>query len=562
MLRHLRVTNFAILSDVSLELGPGFNALTGETGAGKSLIVEAVNLLRGGRASADIPRAGAKEAVVEAIFEVTDLVRTQVTSLLSEAGLPESEDDLLVRRVIHRGGRSRTYINGALTTASRLAEIGAYMVDLSGQHQHQGLVDPKRHRATLDACADNKLPLQRMHDAYELLAARRGTLESLRANESDRSERLDYLRFQLDELSEANLSPGEDEELERERSILASVDKLQSTAAECESLLYGCDGSAVDRLHLAARALESGALLDDSLVDCAQLVNEALTLAEEAARSMERYAGKLDADPARLAEIDDRLALLRKLTRKHGATLKTGSLQELIAKTESLQAEVHELDHHDDRLANLEAQLSAAQSDADKAATALHKRRKKAANKLESEVAPALAALGMGSARLMVYIEKSDKLSSEGGDKVEFLLAANTGETAKPLSRVASGGELSRIMLALKLVLRRADNVSCYVFDEVDAGIGGATAEVVGQQIRQVANERQVLCVTHLPQIAALGDLHFHVSKKEAAGRTETEVRRLTDKERHAEIARMVGGVKVSAQARAHAKAMLSAARS
>lgn len=561
MLRHLRVTNFAILSDVSIELGPGFNALTGETGAGKSLIVEAVNLLRGGRASANIPRAGAKEAVVEAIFELTALVRPQVTTLLREAGLPESEDDLLVRRVIHRGGRSRTYVNGALTTASRLAEIGAYLVDLSGQHQHQGLVDPKQHRATLDACADNRVPLQRMRDAYKALAECRTELESLRTDESDRTERLDFLRFQLDELSDAKLSPGEDEELERERSLLASVDKLQAITAECESLLYGCDGSAVDRLHIAARALESGAQLDESLAECAQLVNEARTLAEEAARSLQHYAGNLDADPAKLAEIDDRLALIRKLTRKHVASLETGSLEELIAKTELLAAEADHLDHHDERLAELEAKLALAQADADKAAAALHKRRKKAANKLESEVAPALAALGMGSARLIVHIEKSDQLSGEGGDKVEFLLAANTGETAKPLSRVASGGELSRIMLALKLVLRQADNVSCYVFDEVDTGIGGATAEVVGQQIRQVADERQVLCVTHLPQIAAFGDLHFHVSKSESAGRTETEVKRLTDKERHAEIARMVGGVKVSAQARAHAKAMLAAAR-
>ncbi len=555
MLRHLRVTNFAILSDVSLELGPGFNALTGETGAGKSLIVEAVNLLRGGRASADIPRAGAKEAVVEAIFEVTELVRDAVATRLHTAGLPESDDELLVRRVIHRGGRSRTYINGALTTASCLAEIGALMVDLSGQHQHQGLVDPKRHRATLDACADNKLPLQKMHDAYELLATRRKSLEAMQAADSDRAERLDYLRFQLDELSDANLSLGEDEELARERKLLASVDKVQSAADECEALLYGSDNSAVDRLQQAAQALESTTELDDSLANFAQLVHEAHTLAEEAARSIQQYAANLDADPARLAEVDDRLALIRKLSRKHNA-----SLEELVGKTEAIQSEVDQLDNHEERLSELRAELAAAESAANKAALALRKRRKKAASKLEDEVAPALAALGMGSARLIVHMEKSEQLGSCGGDRVEFLLAANTGETAKPLSRVASGGELSRIMLALKLVLRRADSVSCYVFDEVDTGIGGATAEVVGQQIRQVANERQVLCVTHLPQIAAFGDLHFHVSKREVDGRTETKVQRLTDKQRQAELARMVGGVKVSAQARAHAKAMLAAA--
>ena len=518
MLRHLRVTNFAILSDVSLELGPGFNALTGETGAGKSLIVEAVNLLRGGRASADIPRAGADEAVVEAIFELTDLVREPVTELLADSGLPnDGNDDLLVRRVIHRGGRSRTYINGALTTASRLADIGVFLVDLSGQHQHQGLVDPKRHRATLDACADNASALERMSTAYQELAESRDALNKLRADESDRSERLDYLRFQLEELNEADLQPGEDEELERERSLLASVDKLQSAAAECDSLLYGCDGSAIDRLNMAARALEAASKLDEGLTECCQLVGEAQTLAEEAARSIQHYAGSLDADPARLAQVDDRLALIRKLTRKHHS-----SVEELIGRTDSLRAEVDDLDNRDERIASLEAALASAQANAEKAALALRKRRKKAATRLEKEVAPALAELGMASARLIVHIEKNDQLNSEGGDKVEFLLAANTGETAKPLSRVASGGELSRIMLALKLALRRADDVSCYVFDEVDTGIGGATAEVVGQQIRQVANERQVLCVTHLTQIAAFGDLHFHVSKSENEGRTET----------------------------------------
>ena len=429
------------------------------------------------------------------------------------------------------------------------------MVDLSGQHQHQGLVDPKRHRATLDACAGNAVPLQKMSDAYQLLAARRKSLEAMQAADSDRSERLDYLRFQLDELNDANLTVGEDEELARERKLLASVDKVQSAAAECESLLYGSDDSAVDRLQQAARALESTTELDESLANFAQLVHEAHTLAEEAARSIQQYAANLDADPARLAEVDDRLALIRKLTRKHNA-----SLEELVGKTEAIQNEVDQLDNHDERLAVLEAELATAEAAANKTALALRKRRKKAASKLEDEVAPALAALGMGSARLIVKIEKAEQLGSEGGDHVEFLLAANTGETAKPLSRVASGGELSRIMLALKLVLRRADSVSCYVFDEVDTGIGGATAEVVGQQIRQVADERQVLCVTHLPQIAAFGDLHFHVSKSEVDGRTETKVQRLTDKQRQAELARMVGGVKVSAQARAHAKAMLAAA--
>lgn len=559
MLRHLRVTNFAILSDVSIEFGHGFNALTGETGAGKSLIVEAVNLLRGGRASADIPRAGAEQAVVEAIFEVTDWIRNPIRQILAEGGLPlgeECEDELLVRRVIHKGGRSRTYINGALTTASRLAEMGGYLVDLSGQHQHQGLVDPKRHRSILDSFADNAKPLAQMLEAYEKFSDARRALRALESDESDRGERLDYLRFQLEELREAELVAGEDAELEKERAVLASVDKLHAAAAEVESQLYGADGSAVDRLNIAARTLESSVGLDDSLADCCQLVGEARTLAEEAARSIQHYVGNLDADPARLAAIDDRLDLIRRLTRKHACTLDA-----LVAKVAQLESELHDLDSHDERLSDLQKAAASAEKAAKKVATTLRKRRKKAAGTLEGAVCPALADLGMPSATLICHFETSE-LGPEGNDRVELLLAANTGETAKPLSRVASGGELSRIMLALKLVLRRADTVSSYVFDEVDTGIGGGIAEVVGEQIRQVANERQVLCVTHLPQIAAFADVHFHVSKSEAGGRTETCVKRLTDKQRLAETARMVGGVKVSAQARAHAKAMLAAARS
>jgi len=559
MLRHLRVTNFAILSDVSIEFAEGFNALTGETGAGKSLIVEAVNLLRGGRASADIPRAGAEQAVVEAIFEITKWIRTPVRALLADAGLPlgeECEDEILVRRVIHKGGRSRTYINGALTTASRLADIGGYLVDLSGQHQHQGLVDPKRHRDILDSFAGNEKHLEKMKSAYEQFAEAQRNLVALQNDESNRGERIDYLRFQLDELLEANLVAGEDEELERERSVLASVDKLHAAASECETQLYGADGSAVDRLNVAARALESHVALDGSLSECFQLVNEARTLAEEAARSIQHYAGNLDADPGRLEQIDDRLALIRRLARKHGATLEA-----LVGKVQGLEAELHDLDNRDERVAELEAVSKAAETAAKKVASTLRKRRKKAASNLEAEVSPALAALSMASATLFAHFEVGE-LGSHGYDRVEFLLAANAGETAKPLSRVASGGELSRIMLALKLVLRRADNVSCYVFDEVDTGIGGGVAEVVGEQIRQVANERQVLCVTHLPQIAAFADVHFHVSKSESEGRTETCVKRLTEKQRLAETARMVGGVKVSAQAKAHAKAMLAAARS
>jgi len=554
MLRYLRVTNFAILSDVSLELSDGFNVLTGETGAGKSLIVDAVALLRGGRASADIPRKGSNEAVVEAIFEVPDDLADRVARQLEAAGLP-AEPELLVRRVIQRGGRSRTYVNGALTTAARLADLGAVLVDLSGQHQHQGLVDPKRHREILDSFAGCGELIDTMAEAYDGLSETRAALDALSGDAESIEDRIDYLRFQLDELDAAAPQPGEDEDLERQRAQLQSVDQLQNGSRTAEALAYSGDDAAVDRLASAAAALDRLAGIDARLDEPRRLLQEARTLAQEAAASLRDYAEDLDADPARLAEVDDRLALLARLQRKHG-----GTLTDVIARRDELRADLDRLTHRDSELAELALAHKKAQANAQAVARRITRERKKAAGRLAKQAGQALAELGMQAAELQVVVQAL-QLGASGADRVEVLLAANPGEAAKPLSKVASGGELSRIMLALKLVLRRADAVATYVFDEVDAGIGGATAEVVGRQIRGVANTRQVLCVTHLAQIAAFADTHFTVTKTIEAGRTETAVTRLDAVATRNEISRMLGGAKVTAQARAHAEQMLAAAR-
>jgi DNA repair protein RecN (Recombination protein N) len=552
MLRHLRVTNFAILSDVALELGSGLNVLSGETGAGKSLVVEAVNLLRGGRASADIPRAGTDEAVVEAIFEVPDDLRERVRTRLAEAGLPAGPDgedtdgELLVRRLIHRGGRSRTYINGALTTATRLAELGELMVDLSGQHQHQGLVDPRRHAGILDEFSGRPELGTAMAAAWQALREVEEAIERLSAHAGpgERAERADFLRFQLEELAGAGLAPGEDEELVRERGVLASV----------EQLLYGGDGAAVERLDAATRELERLLAVDGALTEPARAVAEARILVEDAASRLSAYADHLEGNPERLAEIEERLALIARLKRKHG-----GQLADVLERAAVLERELEELDGAAGRLDELAAERAAAERAATARAAALGQARRQAAERLVGEVAGSLGELGMGAASLTAAIEPAP-LGPQGADRVELMLRSNRGEEAKPLARIASGGELSRIMLALKLALRRADPVATYVFDEVDAGIGGQAAEVVGQKMRQVAGHRQVLCVTHLPTIAALADHHFMVSKSEIAGRTETSVRRLEGADRRDEIARMMSGAAVTVEARAHAEAMLAAA--
>ena len=556
MLRHLRVTNFAILSDVSIDLGPGLNVLTGETGAGKSLIVDAVNLLRGGRASADIPRAGTDEAVVEASFEVPPDLRQRVLARLGEAGLPawdqhDEEGVVVVRRLIHRGGRSRVYVNGALTTAGRLAEIGELLVDLSGQHQHQGLVDAQRHREILDEVAERPEVVAAMEAAWRELEA----IDAERAAASEGgAERADFLRFQLEEIDGAGLRAGEDAELGRERTRLASLERLESGARAARELLYDGDDSAVERLDAAGRELDRLVPLDDRLGDAARAVGEARVLVEDAAARVRAYADRLEGEPGRLEEIDDRLALIGRLKRKHG-----GEVADVLARAAALRRELEAIEGAEDRRAELEAVRERAARAAAARAAELTRVRREAAAKLAREVGAALAELGMGAATLAVAVEPRE-IGPSGADRVELMLCANRGEEPKALSKVASGGELSRIMLALKLVLRRADPVATYVFDEVDAGIGGGTAEVVGQKIRAVAAHRQVLCVTHLPQIAALADRHFRVSKAEAEGRTETAVVALSAAARRDELARMLGGLTITAEARAHAEAMLAAA--
>ncbi len=571
MLRHLRVTNFAILSDVSLDFGPGLNVLSGETGAGKSLIVEAVNLLRGGRASADIPRAGTDEAVVEALFEVPEDLRERVRARLADAGLPAAGDEgdgdgesdgaeVLVRRLIHRGGRSRTYVNGALTTATRLAELGELMVDLSGQHQHQGLVDPRRHAEILDEFSGRPELGAEMAAAWQKVRFVEDAIEQLgaHAGPGERAERADFLRFQLEELSAAGLRAGEDDELVAERSRLASVERLEGGARAAEQLLYSGDGAAVERLDAAARELDRLRAVDGALAEPARAVGEARILVDDAASRLRAYADHLEGNPDRLAEIEERLALIGRLKRKHG-----GQLSDVLARAASLERELEELAGAAGRLAELAAERADAEGEARARAEALTRARREAAERLVREVAVTLGELGMGAAGLSVAIEPAP-LGPQGADRVELMLRANRGEDAKPLARIASGGELSRIMLALKLALRRADPVATYVFDEVDAGIGGQAAEVVGQKMRQVAGDRQVVCVTHLPTIAARAHHHFVVSKAEVRlhdqTRTETQVTRLDGAERRDEIARMMGGASVTVEARAHAEAMLAAA--
>jgi DNA repair protein RecN (Recombination protein N) len=568
MLTHLRITDFALLDDVEIDFGAGFNVLTGETGAGKSLLVEAVALLRGGRASADVVRTGADEARIEAVFEPPHGPAAEaLKERLGRAGIDPAEEGLVVRRVI---GKGRVYINSVLSTAAALSDVAGVLIELAGQHEHQTLGNPAQHLAILDAYGNHEKLLAEMAAAYAEVTAAAAQLKSASLDERARAEREEFLRFQLKELEEAELDPERDGELKVTRERLRAADKLLTAARRGEDALYAREGAIVEELGAVAHELLDLGKIDPQLGTLGKQIDEARVLLDDAAGELRRYAEGLDADPERLSQIEERLHLLERLLRKHRGEV--ADVAGLVARRDAIRNELAGLVGHEERRAQAAALLEKGRQRAAAAAEALTHARKKAAKTLAQKVEAQLAELEMKGARLRVELSATKegedpalvvdgkRLSQAGWDRAEFQLAANAGEEARPLHRIASGGELSRILLALKRVLSRADQVATYVFDEVDAGIGGAVADAVGRQIKAVAADKQVVCITHLAQIAAYADAHYLVEKVTEKGRVRTQVRKLSAAERKEEIARMIGG-KVTPKARAHAEEMLKAAR-
>jgi DNA repair protein RecN (Recombination protein N) len=578
MLTTLRISGFAIVDALEVRFGPGLNVLTGETGAGKSILVNALHLVLGGRMSGEVLRDGADEAVVEAIFELP--ADHRVFARLAAAGLrpgreegdPAATDELLVRRVASRGGRGRAFVNGALCTVSMLEEVLRGLVDVSGQHEHVSLLDPATHLELLDAHAGLRQAgdgreglLQRYRAAHAALAALVRERDALAADEGERARRADYLAFQLAELDRADPRPGELEALEDERRVLASAEKLREAARAAEALAYGEEGSASERVAQAARALAEAALLDRRLEPTLALLRSAAVELEEAGRELGRYAEAVGGDPERLAVVEDRLELLRALARKHG-----GSLDAAVARRAEMREELSRLKGGGERLLALAGDLARAGEAAARLARELSAAREKAARGFVAGVRGELEGLAMGRCRLEVALLPPEggvpvdgvTLGPDGAERAELLIAPNPGEPPRPLARIASGGELSRVLLAVKRTLARRDPVATYVFDEVDAGIGGAVAEAMGRVLADVARSRQVLCVTHLPQVAAFADRHHRVEKRVAAGRTHAAVALLeAEEERRREVARMMAGATITEAALAHAAALIEAAR-
>jgi DNA repair protein RecN (Recombination protein N) len=560
VLNCLRVRSFAIIDELEVELEPGMNVVTGETGAGKSILIDALQLVLGARARPEVVRTGAEQAEIEALFDVGD--DPEVRARLEQAGI-EVEDELVLRRVVQRTGRSRAYVNGSLAPAGQLAELARGLCDISSQHEHHTLVDPHTHLAYLDAFAELAAAREEMQAAFARLQGARDALSAQQTSANNRVEREDLLRFQIQEIDALGLQPGEEPALKTERERQRHAGRLAAVTGGAEDALYASDEALCARLARIATEIEQAAGLDPALLPLAEQLNAAHTQLEDAARELGSYARGISVDEQRLQELEDRLDAISRLKRKYG-----GSLDAVLEHRERAAEELAALDRGEERAMELTQALEREQRAAAELARKLSERRKKAAKKLSDAVSKELGSLSMGDAKVTVEVAQPEglehelcvdgaRLSSTGIDRVEFLIAPNRGEDPQPLRKIASGGELSRAMLALKRVLAGVGPAGLYVFDEVDAGVGGAVAEVIGRKLREVAEHHQVLVITHLPQIAVFAQAHYHVSKSAADGRTRSEIRRLRESEQRDEIARMLGGIKITDKTRAAAREML-----
>lgn len=550
MLTDLIIKNFAIIESLHVNFSAGFNVLTGETGAGKSIIIDAVNLLLGGRARGEVIRTGFDEAVVEAVFDVSG--ESVVRARLAERGLDEG-DELLVRRIVARSGKNRVFINGSPTPLGQLRELTGSLVNIYGQHEHQNLQRTETHLALLDRFAGHEPLLESYRQAYQQFLTVAEQLRKLDLAERERQQRLDMLRFQQQELTSAALIPGEDEELEQERTLLQNAERLAAASNGGYQLLYGESGAACETLAKVAGDLQQLKDVDPSLGVMADSLNSALYSLEDVAAQLRDYAGKLSFEPHRQQEVEDRLALLKSLQRKYAPTV-----TELIDYLAEIVQELSLLDDIEGRRSELELQRLQAEEQVQKLGEQLSRARQSAGILLGQSVERELADLAIPKARFETRLTPLDEPSVDGLERGEFYLSANPGEQPQPLAKIASGGELSRIMLALKRSSPEGDGVHTLIFDEVDAGIGGEAATAVGEKIGRLAKDMQVLCVTHLPQVAAFAGQHFQVAKEERAGRTATSLLSLQADDRVREMARMLGGAQITERTLEHARELLS----
>ncbi|WP_305041715.1 DNA repair protein RecN [Geoalkalibacter sp.] len=552
MLTDLNIRNFATIDRLHVSFGTGFNVLTGETGAGKSILLGALGLLLGERARTDVVRTGEEEAAIEAVFDLGGPESAEVRKLLAEAGLDGDGDDIIIRRLLNRSGKNRIFINGALVTLAQLQPLAEKLVTIYGQHEHQSLLRAETHLQALDAFAGSGADLDLYRQLFERLRQARERLRSLDRDEREQKARQDLLAYQCQEIAAAQLNIGEDEDLEAERRLLQHAERLMAATAGGFERLYGAEGAACEQIARTAAELEALATVDPRLGHLAGELHSALYSLEDAANQLRGYADSLSFDPGRQEEVETRLATLTSLKRKYG-----GDIAAILAHRDGIAAELEQLSDLEGTRRQLAEELTRLEHQVAQAGTALSARRRVAADQLAARVEAELADLAMARARFQVNFQPLAEPGPWGQEKVEFFLAPNPGEEPRPLARIASGGELSRIMLALRRAAPDQQGVATLIFDEVDAGIGGATATHVGEKLRGLARERQVLCVTHLPQVAAFGDRQYHIEKRESDGRTRTTIALLEGEERIREMARMLGGARVTERTLEHARELI-----
>lgn len=563
MLQELSIQNFAIIDDLSIQFSEGLSILSGETGAGKSIIINAFNLLLGSRASAKMIRTGAKKAELEALFEIPDHSRT---AKLMKAGGYDASEGLLIQRKLMSSERHRVYINGRLATMQVLCGLTENLASISGQHAHQGLLKEDQHLLILDQFSNLMALRQSVHNAYHAILPLIKDADRLLKAKHHQNDQCELLEFQKKEIERAQIQPDEDEHLEKERTRLKNAETLYQAAHNSKEILYDGDGAVLEQLDSAQNTLGKAAVIDTELEATCQGISETVYQIQDLAENLRTYCDRIEFDPQRLEEIETRLAHLTQLKRKYG-----GSLAAVLKKVEEIERELLIIEDVDSQIKSLQTKIHTAQKRMIALAQELSEKRQKAAKKFCQSVEQELHNLKMSQTQFDVffrrtkatndtniYLNVNDNVITETGlDQISFMIAPNPGEAPKPLISIASGGELSRIILALKAILAKSDSVETVVFDEVDAGIGGGVAEVVGKKLKNLAQHHQIVCITHLPQIAKFGDHHFKIEKNVKDGRTKTQITPLNDKERIIEIARMLGGVKITSTTLEHARELL-----
>ena len=537
MLELLHIENIAIIEAADIEFAPGFNALTGETGAGKSIVIDSLSAVLGQRTSRELIRTGAEKAFVSAAFS------GMAPELTEELGIqPEADGTLLLQREIQTDGKNVCRVNGRPVTVGQLRALGARLLNIHGQHDGQQLLDEEQHIVYLDSFGRVEILINTYAEKYKHFTDIRRQIGALQMDEAEKARRVDTLQYQIEELRRAKLTPGEEEELTARRGMLRNAEKFLDAVAGADYALNGDDsgGGALSALRQAQDALGGVRHLDDAFGQLYERLGEAYSEVYDIAATVEDKRGELDVSPGELDRVESRMDLLYRLKKKYGATV-----EDMLDYQARCEAELAQIEDAGDTLVRLEQALSKAEKEARQAAQALSDARKAAADRLTSQILTELQQLDMGKIRFAVnFAEKP--LDSDGMDTVRFLMSANVGEELRPIHKIASGGELARIMLAMKNVLSEQDHVGTMVFDEVDTGVSGRAAQKVAEKMARISRRKQVLCVTHLPQLAAMADTHFSVEKGERGGRTYTEVRRLDREQRRRELARLTGGSHVS----------------